>query len=69
MVRQAKHHHFHRLTSKHFAIEGSASIITLIIYKIKGLIQGNEQIKTLTLATNTDYALNHHLLTLSNYVI
>lgn len=68
MVRQAKHHHFHVLTSKHLAIEGSSSI-TLTIYGIKGLIQGNEQIKTLILATNTDYALYHHLLTLSNYVI
>lgn len=68
MVKQAKYHHFHLLTSKHLATEGSLSI-TLTIYGIKGLIQGNEQIKTLILATNTDYALNHHLLTLSNYVI
>lgn len=31
---------------------------------MKGLIQGNGQIKTLILATNADYALNQHLLTL-----
>ena len=36
---------------------------------MKGLTQDNGQIKTLILATNDDYALNRHLLTLSNYVI
>ena len=36
---------------------------------MKGLTQDNGQIKTLILATNDDYALNQHLLTLSNYVI
>lgn len=57
------HHHFHLLTSKYLAIKESSSI-TLTIWGMKGLIQGNGQIKTLILATNADYALNQHLLTL-----
>lgn len=67
-VRQATGPHFHPLTNKCLAIKESSSL-TLTTRGMKGLTQGNGQIKTLILATNADYALNQHLLTLSNYVI
>lgn len=65
---RATNPHSHLLTSRYPAIKESASIM-LTTRGMKELTQGNGQIKTLILATNADYALNQHLLTLSNYVI
>ena len=55
------------LTSRYPIRESSPT--TLTMWGMKGLTRGSGRIKTLILATNADYALNQHLLTLSNYVI